>query len=97
MAQLSSFLSSIPSLHFTIYADDVSIWMCTGNMGQQEDGPNAIAAFLHCLGVKAFPDKTQYVLILLGTREEADWVRDSCPIWQHTSSVKRTKNSLTTP
>ncbi|KAM7304248.1 hypothetical protein ISCGN_014148 [Ixodes scapularis] len=67
MADLPHRLSRIPSLKFTIYADDISLWTVTGDTRTQQQtlqaGLDEVQTHLNRVGLTASPEKTTYVVV----------------------------------
>lgn len=68
MARLAKLLSCIDDLHFTIYADDITIWTThTHSLQDQatilQSALDCIADFLPFTGMRPSPDKTQFLVI----------------------------------
>ncbi|KAM7284583.1 uncharacterized protein ISCGN_001677 [Ixodes scapularis] len=74
MARLPGRLQQVSNLHFTIYADDVSLWTVRGDVPQQQRilqrGIDVVTSHLQSVGLTASPDKTTYVVI--APRRERD-------------------------
>ncbi|KAG0424581.1 hypothetical protein HPB47_028207 [Ixodes persulcatus] len=71
MARLTPLLEAVPSLHFAVYADDVTIWATTGSAGEQEHtlqlGLDVIQGFLRNWGTRE-RETRQLVTALLESR-----------------------------
>ncbi|KAM7281426.1 hypothetical protein ISCGN_005974 [Ixodes scapularis] len=80
MARLPPLLEAVPSLHFALYADDVTIWATTGLAGEQEHtlqlGLDVIQGFLRNVGMTTSAEKTEYVVVLNGPHKKTEAVRN---------------------
>ncbi|KAG0416582.1 hypothetical protein HPB47_006300 [Ixodes persulcatus] len=96
MARIPSLFEAVPSLHFAVYADDVTMWVTTGSAGEQEHafqlGLDVIEGFLRNLGMNASAEKTEYVVVLNGPHRKNEAVRNQIAlsmagqrIWRNSS------------
>ncbi|KAG0435908.1 hypothetical protein HPB47_018248 [Ixodes persulcatus] len=60
-------LEAVPGLGHTIYADDITLWVTDGSIGQQKDilqnALNIIYSFATEVGLSTSPEKTEYLVI----------------------------------
>ncbi|KAG0435900.1 hypothetical protein HPB47_018250, partial [Ixodes persulcatus] len=75
MADLPHRLSRIPSLKFTVYADDISLWTVTGDTRTQQQtlqaGLDEVQTHLNRVGLTASPEKTNYVVVAYRKQRKA--------------------------
>ncbi|KAH9366014.1 hypothetical protein HPB48_012529 [Haemaphysalis longicornis] len=80
MARLPTYIISIPDLHFTTYADDITLWSHKGSVGEQaymlQQGIDAVRNFLRDVGMQASPEKLEYVVVPNGPNFRAQPTRE---------------------
>ena len=80
MKNLPAQLSAIPDLHHAIYADDITLWCCTGSPGSQEEtlqkGLDVVHAHAQSIGLACSATKTEYVVVSDDSRKTAQAYRD---------------------
>ncbi|KAH7978886.1 hypothetical protein HPB49_007231 [Dermacentor silvarum] len=65
---LARALRTIPALSHAFYADDITLWVTTGNLGDMETtlqaGVDAVATHARSVGLSCSPDKSELLLFL---------------------------------
>ncbi|KAG0419811.1 hypothetical protein HPB47_003858 [Ixodes persulcatus] len=93
MARLPPLLEAVPSLHFAVYADDVTIRATTRSAGEQEHtlqlGLDIMQGFLLNVGMTASPEKTEYVVVLNGPHRKTEAVRNEIALSMAGQMIRR--------
>ncbi|KAM7284950.1 uncharacterized protein ISCGN_031948 [Ixodes scapularis] len=80
MKDLPHKLHDITDLQSAVYADDITLWCCSGSPAQQEqtlqEGLDAVHNYIHTLGLSCAPEKTEYVVVLNSNQPQAEKTRD---------------------
>lgn len=67
---LARALRAIPALSHAFYADDITLWVTTGNLGDMETalqaGVDAVAAHARAIGLSCSPTKSELLLLRPG-------------------------------